>query len=225
MTRKQDVEVPDVLVLAAVERAARHHGREKNDVPGWVILEHLDMPQRSAEARVVRARLGVLEERGSLARSRRHGTVTWALTSSGRRRLQRARRAGDVPALAESPQHRAWRNARTAAGQEIDRFLQCARASVDDAIALLDADPGVGSDAWFELGERLHRDCRRVGSATYCLREWAEPDDARPDVDDHHDPADEGLDPPEQARRVARRAGRRNITLWATPAPTTGGER
>ena len=134
---------------------------------------------------------GVLEERGSLARTRRHGAVTWGLKSSGLAGFSgRAARA-------MYPRWRMRRGTvrglnRTAAGQEIDRFLQCPRQrGRRDRVAR--RDPGVGSDAWFELGERLHRDCRRVGSATYCLREWAEPDDARPDVDDRHDPADEGL--------------------------------
>jgi DNA-binding XRE family transcriptional regulator len=130
-----------------------------------------------------------------------------------------------MPELPESPQHRAWSNARTLAAQEIDRFLQSVRDGIGDATSLLDADPAVTSDAWFELGERLQRDCRRVGSATYCLREWSEPDDARPDVDNHLDLADERLSPSEQVKRRARRVGRRNTSLWDTPAEQTGKDR
>jgi hypothetical protein len=92
------------------------------------------------------------------------------------------------------------------------------RDGLDEAMRLLDADPAAGSDAWLELGERLRRDCRHVGSATYCLREWSEPDDARADVDDHGDPADSRFDPAERVKRQARRAGRRNIGLWDAPA-------
>jgi ribosome-binding protein aMBF1 (putative translation factor) len=130
-----------------------------------------------------------------------------------------------MPELPESPQHRAWSNARTLAAQEIDRFLQSVRDGMGEAMSLLDADPAVASDAWFEVGERLQRDCRRVGSATYCLREWGEPEDARPDVDNHLDPADERLSPDEQVKRRARRVGRRNTSLWDTPPEQAGKDR
>jgi hypothetical protein len=72
-----------------------------------------------------------------------------------------------------------------------------------------------GSDAWFELAERLHRAARRLGSATHCLYEWTEPDYDRADIDDHVSPADLALDPRERQRRQARRAGRRNTRLWS----------
>jgi len=183
------------------------------------VYNHLSIAKRSGPARRVRARLDALETAGSVERTRRRGVQTWALTSTGRRRLTLARRRGDVPELPESPQHRAWRVAKATAAQEIDRFLLSVRDALNDAARLLDADPAVMSDAWFELGERLQRDCRRVGAATYCLHEWSEPDDARPDVDDHSDPSDKGLDPYEQNKRHARRAGRRNIRLWDTPDP------
>jgi ribosome-binding protein aMBF1 (putative translation factor) len=208
--------VPDPLVLAAIDRAERHDPHDRSGVPVWRVYDHLSIAKRSGPARRVRARLDALETAGSVVRSRRHGTPTWALTSTGRRRLTLARRAGNVRELPESPQQRAWRDAKTTAALEIDRFLSRLRDALDDAARLLDSSPAVTSDAWFELGERLHRDCRRVGSATYCLREWNEPDDTRPDVDDHNDPSDKGLDPDEQTKRRARRAGRRNIRLWDT---------
>lgn len=211
--------VPDPLVLAAIDRAERHDPAKQAGVPVWRVFDHLSIAKRSGPARRVRAGLNALETTGSLVRSRRHGTPTWALTTAGRRRLTLARRAGNLPELPESPQHRAWRNAKTTAAQEIDRFLSSVRDALSDAAGLLDADPAVASDAWFELGERLQRDCRRVGSATYCLREWIEPDDTRPDVDDHSDPSDKGLDPDEQTKRHARRIGRRNFRLWDTPTP------
>jgi hypothetical protein len=210
--------VPDSLVLAAIGRAERHKPDRPPGVPVWRVYDHLAIPKRSELARHVRARLDALEAAGSIARSRRRGVQTWALTSSGRRRLTQARRAGKVPELPESPQHRAWRNARTAAQHEIDRFLMSVREDLDEAVRLLDADPAAASDAWFELGERLHRDCRRVGSATYCLHEWGEPDDARADIDDRHDAADERFDPDERTKRRARRTGRRNVGHWDTPS-------
>ena len=78
----------------------------------------------------------------------------------------------------------------------------------------LDADEMPTSDALFELADRLHRTCRRLGSAAYCLNEWREPDDGRADVEEHLDLAASGLSPAEQALRRAHRSGRRNIRLW-----------
>ena len=74
----------------------------------------------------------------------------WELTAAGRRRLRAARAAGRVPDLPESPQHRAWRNARTAAANEIERFTRSLGADLDQATRLLEADPPARSDAWFE---------------------------------------------------------------------------
>src|ERR1035437_5165333 len=200
--------IPDELVLAAVERAACHRARKTPEVPVWVILEHVAIPRRSGQARRVRARLDVKQAAGSLERSRRHGIPMWALTSAGRRRLHRAWRTGSVPVLPESPQHREWRNARTVAAQEIERFRQGVRGCLHEATLLFDADPPADSDAWFELGGRLRPTCRRLGSAVSCLREWQEPEDARADIDHG------ALDPAEPAYRN----GRRNIRLWDTPA-------
>jgi hypothetical protein len=210
--------VPDPLVLAAIDRAERHKPARPPGVPVWRVYDHLAIAKRSELARHVRAQLDALEADGSIVRSRQRGVQTWALTSTGRRRLAQARRAGKLPVLPESPQHRAWRDARTVAAQEIDRFLQSVREGLDEAMRLLDADPAAASDAWFELGERLHRDCRLVGSATHCLREWSEPDDARADIDDRLDPADERCDADERAKRRARRTGRRNVAHWDTSA-------
>ena len=86
-----------------------------------------------------------------------------------------------------------------------------------EATALLDG--GAGSDVWFELAERLRASARSLGSATYCLHEWAEPDDERPDIDDHSDPGDASLAPAERRRRELRRIGRRNTHLWAELEP------
>ncbi len=204
--------VPDSLVLAAIERAALHRARDTPDVPTWAIIEHLALPRR---ARRVRGQLAALEVSGLLVRSRRYGVPSWVLTSAGRRRLQRARRAGTVPVLPESPQHQAWRNARTLAAQEIERFRDGVRGCLDDATGLLRADPPAPSDAWFAVGERLQRHCWRLASATYCLREWAEPDDAHPDIDERLTPAEKRLDRAQRVMLRARRAGRRNTRLWS----------
>ncbi len=204
----------DELVLAAVERAARHQARDSSAVPAWAILEHLAVPRRSAGARHVRERLRAMHATGLLESSRRHSVPTWELTDAGLAHLRRARRAGELPALPESPQHRAWREARTAAAQEIERFRAAARERLARAALLLDAAPPPHSDAWLELAEELQRACRRLASASHCLYEWVEPDDARADVDEHVEPDDELFEPPERTVRRARRAGRRNIRLW-----------
>jgi hypothetical protein len=72
-------------------------------------------------------------------------------------------------------------------------MLIAARGSVAEALALLDSRSRVRSDRWFELARRLRGACWSLGSATYCLYEWAEPDDARADIDDYRDPADQQL--------------------------------
>jgi hypothetical protein len=195
--------IPDVTVLAAIDRAERHRGRA--GVPVWLIFEHLGIPRRS---RRVRDQLQSLVKDGVIEQRRAHGVDIWALAQCGRRQLQGAGRV-DLP---ESPQHREWRNARTLAAQEIERFRGALHDTIIDANALLNDTPG--SDAWFELAERLRCASRRLGSATYCLHEWMEPSDDRADIDDHISSTDLALDPRERQRRQARRAGRRNTRLW-----------
>jgi hypothetical protein len=205
--------VPDVLVLAAVDRAVRHRGKGVSDVPVWAVLEHLDIARRSKGARHVRFRLEALEAAGSLERRRRHGVPVWGLSRSGRRRLRRAQAAGRVPVLPESPQHRAWREASAAAAERIDGFREQMRDVLGEAGELLDAGRA-SSDAWFELGERLARASWRMGSATFCLHEWVEPDDAQADVDDGCDPGDDELDPTHRRHLRSLRSGRRNTRRW-----------
>jgi DNA-binding XRE family transcriptional regulator len=225
-------EVSDVLVLAAIDRAERHSGRDARGVPVWAVLGHLDVASRTKRARVVRDRLDALVAAGSLERGRRHGVPVWVLTGRGRGRLSRARRAGRVPVLPESPQHRAWREARGLAEQRIDEFRLGVLEAVEHAQELLDvptpghpvldapdAVPGPCSDEWLEIGEQLQGACRRLASANYCLWEWPEPDDARADIDDLGGPCDGAFDAERRAERRARRQGRRNALLWdARPA-------
>ncbi|HYB22626.1 MAG TPA: hypothetical protein VED41_02435, partial [Solirubrobacteraceae bacterium] len=175
MSSTADV-VPDGVVLAAVERAVRHQASGDSHVPVWVILEHLDIPRRSAAGRRVRAQIDALQAAGSLECSRRHGAAVWALSAAGRRRLRRAERTGTVAALPEAPQHRVWRLAREAGQARIAGFRRAVGDVLADALVVLD-DERRESDAWFELGARLQHACRLLGSASYCLREWAEPDD------------------------------------------------
>jgi hypothetical protein len=95
--------IPDELVLAAIERAERHRTNDVPGVPIWAITEHLGIARRSGSARHVRSRLRALEASWSLECLRVRSVQVWALTAAGRRRLQRAVRAGDVPPLPESP--------------------------------------------------------------------------------------------------------------------------
>jgi hypothetical protein len=201
-------------LLAALERASRHHAAEARAVPAWAILAHLGIARRSAAATAVRRSLRELERTGSVERSHRHGVEVWELAAAGGELLRRARRARRVPALPESPQHRAWRDSRRAAGQEIERFRGALGELLGRGADLLAADPPPRSDTWLELGESLRLAARRLGSASHCLYEWAEPDDARADVDVHEDPGDRRLDPARRDRLRALRAGRRNIRLW-----------
>jgi hypothetical protein len=213
--RSNPAEAPtDELVLAAIERAALHRASNTPAVPVWAILEHLALARRSAAARHVRSRVSELHRRGLIEHLRQHGIETWGLTDSGHRHLRRARRRGGLPALPESPQHRAWHNARTTAGHEIERFRASVHALLAEAILLLDADPPPRSDDWLELADTLQRACRRLGSASYCLYEWREPDDAHADIDNGVDPGDDALEHSERVRVRALRSGRRNLALW-----------
>jgi hypothetical protein len=210
--------VSDALVLAAIERAERHREREGEGVMMSDIAEHLGFVHGSWTTRRLRPQLETLIAEGSLARSRRHGAVVWELTDDGRGRLERmlrAREAGDLP---EAPQHRVWRHARATAGERIDGFRTEAREALEDAAVLLVAE-GAYSDAWFGVAERLQAACWRVGSATYCLREWREPDDARPDVGDRCDVDDDLLDSEELGGVRYRRTGRRGVWRWPKSDP------
>jgi hypothetical protein len=205
------------LTLAAVERAERHGPVEMPGVPFRAVVAHLGLPLRTGEAAAVRARLRELESSHLIKRTRRYGADVWTLSESGSDRLRVARRDGVSTDLPESPQHRDWRDARRAGAAEIERFRDGLDAALQEAVRLLPRDPPAHSDAWFELAERLHRSCRRVGSASHCVYEWSEPDDAWGDVDDRREPGDEQLPEPSRRRRRALRAGRRNILLWGEP--------
>jgi hypothetical protein len=207
-------------VLAAVERAALHRAVAPPAAPVWAILAHLALARRSGAARHVRLRLGALADAGQLSSARHHGVILWALTRQGHERLRRARDAGEVPALPEAPQHRAWRNARAASGEEIVRFRRALQELLEATAGLL-AEPSGDSDTWLERGEELRDACRLLGSATHCLYEWEEPEDAIADIDRREDPpgaraavGEAECDRHALARRRALRAGRRNIGLW-----------
>jgi len=173
--------VPDAQILAAIDRAEAHDRNQIPDAGRWDIAAHLGFVHNSWTTKQLRSQLDALRATGRIRDVRRLGLDLVALTSTGRRALRKARSAGEV-SLPESPQHRVWRHSRTVASDRIDEFREALRASVVELGGLLDAGQAP-SDAWFEFGKRLSAECRRLGSATYCLSEWAEPDDARADVD------------------------------------------
>jgi hypothetical protein len=197
----------DETVLAAVERAVRQRAGGRS-APFWTILEHLAIARRARAARAVHAALARLLARAWIERSVEHGVPVWRPTPAGRRRASQMR-----VTLPESPQHRAWRSARIAAGAEIGHFRQQLAASLARATTMLDAmrlDDGEGpsSDEWLLLSQRLAGDCRRLASAWHCLHEWREPSERGPDIDIGELACEPG------SRLPALRAGRRNVRLW-----------
>jgi hypothetical protein len=213
-------EIPgDEVLLAATRRAALHDPRGRGRTPIWTLLEHLDIPRRTAQGRAVRARLLALERRGWLEQRSARGVPTWALTASGTRHLTRAERAGGKIVLPESPQHRAWRQARMLAAEEIERFAERLRDSSAETARLAQGDrlAEVPSDRWLELGARLARDARLLASARHCLSEWPEPDESCADIDTLSSPGDEQLGHDRLRALRLLRAGRRNTLLWREP--------
>jgi hypothetical protein len=169
------------LILAALERAICHRGRDEPDVALSYIKEHLGLPHNGWTTQQLRPKLEELEAAGLIEKSRRRSHAVWALTGMGHRRLGIVR---DGLTLPESTQHRIWREAQTEASERIAGLRADMRGVLDEAIALLEADHEADSATLYALGERLNTRCRRVASAIYILREWQEPDDSAPDVDD-----------------------------------------
>ena len=131
---------------------------------------------------------GWRHEAGLVEHRKDQGFTVWRLTSDGRQQLSKARRKREDLTLPEVPQHREWRTARAAATERIDIIRKRLRDTLSDANRLLESAQGGDSDSWFDLAKRLSTRCDRLGSATYCLREWPEPDDAHADPDDSSAP-------------------------------------
>lgn len=206
--------VSDALVLAAFDRAERHRGRGAGDAGVLLgdVFAHMGFVYNGAATRQLRPRLDALLASGALENARRHSLKLWVLTSAGRRQLAQARRKNEVR-LPESPQHRRWRHTRALAAERIERYRKQMRGLLKEADALLEAGMQTHSDAWFGLAHELPRPSANIGAAIHCLTEWAEPDDARADVDDHSDPNDDNLDPAERGHRHYLRTGRRHKIL------------
>jgi hypothetical protein len=170
---------PDALILAAIKRSELH-GR--HDGPGALyasVIDHLGLPRHSATGRKLRPRFREMEAAGLITPIKRGSLTLHTATRKGKRVLNAA---GDV-SLPESPQHRAWREAKAAAENRIQGFREDFQALLRDGAILL-ADDATNSDAWYALADRMAGACSRLGSATHCLREWAEPNDDTPDIDD-----------------------------------------
>lgn len=172
--------VPDAQILAAIHRAEAHD--EQDDASRADIAAHLGFVHNSATTKRLRPQLDALKAAGQIRDVRRNGLDLLTLTAAGRRALEKAQSAG-AAILPESPQHRNWRHSRAMADDRIAGFREALRASMAEVGILLDSQQAP-SDAWFEFGKRLSAECKRLGSATYCLFEWAEPDDTRADVDE-----------------------------------------
>lgn len=178
--------VPGPLVLAALDRAERHSRYGRGGVMMTTLYSHLGERKQTAAAGRVRKQVAVLVEAGSVQWARRNGVAVIVLTAAGRRRLARAKRAGKVPVLPESPQHRSWREAHDRAEVAVDRFVQQTHEAISEAVGLLDGLTGVTahrptSDALLASRTRLHDAMSLTASATYCFYEWPEPDDATRD--------------------------------------------
>ncbi len=176
--------VSDILVLAAIDRGERHSQVE--GVQRAHIAGHLGFVHSAVTTRRLRPQVDALIAAGAVRRFQRGGSNVWGLTSSGRRRLTRARRAaGGSLGLPESPQHWKWRHARAEAAERFDGLRQEVRDSLKEAQSLLD-DGQARADDWIGLSTRLQKRCARLGAATYRLHEWAEPDDMHADIDEPH---------------------------------------
>jgi hypothetical protein len=175
--------VPENLVLAAVERAQRHESRCGGPTPMTRIAQHLGFAPGAYTTRNMRPLLDTLVQAGALEHMRRFSRDHWALTSAGRRRLGRARGPAQQLQLPEAPQHRLWREKHTQAVQGMAEYRTRLREALEQAAAMID-DQRVDSKAWQTMTKRLEVRSELLGSAIYCAREWAEPDDAGRDVDD-----------------------------------------
>ena len=87
---------------------------------GGLLVDHLGFVRAPATSSRLREHVRPLVEAGKVSVVQRHGSKRWVLSNAGRRRLQRAQRAGEDLGLPEAPQHRVWRVERARASDEID---------------------------------------------------------------------------------------------------------
>ncbi len=169
------------LILAAIDRAICHRGRNEPGETLSSIKEHLGLPHNGWTTLQLRPKLAELEAAGLIEQSHSKSRDLWGLTVKGRKRLDAIHATITLP---ESPQHRRWSEGRAAAAERIAGFRSDLREVLEQAVSVLDADHEVDSATWFGLSEGVHQSGRLLASATHCLREWPEPDDSRPDNDE-----------------------------------------
>jgi hypothetical protein len=176
--------VSDVMILVALDRAERHERPNPRNETGvhWTrLLAHLGFVHNSWTTRKLRPQVEALIDAGLVRKTRNAGRVRWGLTDVGAMRATQARLDGEA-ALPDSPQRREWQRGRAEAERQIDRIRERLARALHGALAILDGGKA-DSDDWFDLADRLRRECRRLGGATFCLHEWDEPDDEQPDLD------------------------------------------
>lgn len=179
--------VTDGFILAAVERAELHE--QEGEVLTSVLMAHIGFEWAPPTNRLFFPRLDELRQAGLLTSTERRGEPFWSLTSVGRERLDKEREAGEVGDLPESPQHRAWRHARVEAALRIEQFKHSVGKAWEATNEHLSRYHPPKSSEWFELSEHLRFVTWRVGSATHCLEDWMEPEDAFPSEDEDPGPS------------------------------------
>lgn len=167
----------DEQLFVAIDRAERHRGSDRG-VALETVKEHLGLKRGGWSTIQMRPQLDRLQADGMIEQFRRAGCRAWSLTDAGHRRLAYVQRMSGIPPLPEAPQHRVWREARSQAEERIDSILTDMRERLTAAASLLAAGDEVDSEAWLAMGNRLQFGSERLASATYCLHEWSEPDDA-----------------------------------------------
>jgi hypothetical protein len=175
---------PLALVLAAMWRAQAHGGEGR--FLKREVIEHLGLRRTATAKRRLRPAFETSREEGLIAQVSAHGAACWRLTEAGERRLAAMRRSGQVGELPDSPQRRRWRSAQRLAGERIEEIREDAIETLEEAERLLASAPGPGSVVIAELRGRLWWRLERLAVATYCLSEWAEPDDTRRDPNQSH---------------------------------------
>jgi hypothetical protein len=172
--------VSENQLLAAIARAELHqHGR----LVAWAgVIQHFAFKRSGHTTRMLRPQLQALLAANAVEQCKWLGRDHFTLTSAGRRRLTRARRRGEDLSLPESPQHREWRRKHAQAIESVEGDRERVREALAQAVELL-GDQGADSQAWAAMADRLHVSATELSAATYCAREWKEPDDAlRDDV-------------------------------------------
>jgi hypothetical protein len=200
------IEPPDIVILAALERAARQE--QSDEVRTETVIEHLGFAPEEGVLGPLRHRLDNLRNDGNLTRAARDGSEGWVLTSEGRKLLDESYAAEEVGELPESPQHRSWREARVQAALRIEGFQGEVTTVLEKATDLVNEPLRPHSSKWFALGQQLSLAVWRLGSAIHCFQEWIEPDDDVPDVDENPGPS----------------PGRREISVWDQLGDDQGGQ-